>query len=163
MKKITAIYFDMDGTIADMYSFPQWLTDLEAHNPRPYAIAKPMLHMSTLARQINALTANGINMGIISWLSKTGTPQFNIEVTKTKRKWLKTHLASVCFKDIAIIEYGIPKSTINTQTEGICILFDDEEKNRIEWENARPDNLAFAPNEINKVLKNILKNFSKTP
>ena len=162
MEKITAIYFDMDGTIADLYGSPQWLADLEAHNPRPYAIAKPMHHMSSLARQINTLTANGINMGIISWLSKTGTPQFNTAVTEVKRKWLKTHLASVCFNDIAIIEYGIPKSTANTQTEGICILFDDEEKNRIEWENARSNNLAFAPNEINKVLKNILKNFSKT-
>ena len=30
-----AIWFDMDGTIADLYGDPDWLAKLRAYNPAP--------------------------------------------------------------------------------------------------------------------------------
>ena len=44
-----AIYFDMDGTIADLYGVSGWLADLEAENVRPYAEAKPLINLALLA------------------------------------------------------------------------------------------------------------------
>jgi len=41
-----AIYFDMDGTIADFYSVENWLEDLRMENVAPYILAKPMLATS---------------------------------------------------------------------------------------------------------------------
>lgn len=127
---IKAIYFDMDGTIADLYGVEGWLDDLIAENTRPYAEAKPLLNLSQLARYIHKAQKMGYIVGVISWLSKSGTPEYNKAVTEVKREWLKKHLPSVEWDEIHIVEYGTPKSTCRT-----CpgILFDDEERNLKEW------------------------------
>ena len=127
---IKAIYFDMDGTIADLYGVEGWLDDLIAENTRPYAEAKPLLNLSLLARYIHKAQKMGYIVGVISWLSKSGTPEYNKAVTEVKRDWLKKHLPSVEWDEIHIVEYGTPKSTCRT-----CpgILFDDEERNLKEW------------------------------
>ena len=142
-----AIYFDMDGTIADLYGVDGWLADLEAHNPRPYAEAKVMHNMSALARVIHKAQRKGVKVGIISWLSKTATEDYNKAVDKAKRKWLKKHLKSVRFDEIHIVPYGTPKSTV-AQYGGI--LFDDEERNRLEWGEG-----AYTPEKIFEIFQKI--------
>ena len=129
--KMTTINFDMDGTIADLYGVENWLDDLIASNTRPYEIAKPLLNLSALARRLNTLQRQGYRIAIISWLSKSGTAEYNKAVTKAKIDWLTTHLASVRFDEIHIVEYGTPKQNfLHNPTD---ILFDDEEKNRLAW------------------------------
>lgn len=125
-----AIYFDMDGTIADLYGVEGWLDDLIAENVRPYAEAKPLLNLSLLARYIHKAQAKGYTVGVISWLSKSGTPSYNEAVTAVKREWLAKHLPSVEWDEIHIVEYGTPKSTCRTCPS---ILFDDEQRNLDEW------------------------------
>ena len=49
------IWFDMDGTIADLYAVENWLPMLRASDPTPYAMAKPMLRLSALAYMLNGL------------------------------------------------------------------------------------------------------------
>ena len=127
---IKAIYFDMDGTIADLYGVEGWLADLEAENVRPYAEAKPLLNLSLLARYIHKAQAKGYMVGVISWLSKYGSDAYNEAVTVAKLEWLAKHLPSVEWDEIHIVEYGTPKSTCRTYPG---ILFDDEEKNLKEW------------------------------
>lgn len=125
-----AIYFDLDGTIADLYGVEGWLADLEAENVRPYAEAKPLLNLSLLARYIHKAQAKGYTVGVISWLSKCGSDAYNEAVTAVKREWLAKHLPSVEWDEIHIVKYGTPKSTCRT-----CpgILFDDEQRNLDEW------------------------------
>ena len=125
-----AIYFDMDGTIADLYGVSGWLADLEAENVRPYAEAKPLLNLSLLARYIHKAQRMGYTVGVISWLSKCGSDSSNEAVTVAKREWLAKHLPSVEWDEIHIVKYGTPKSTCRT-----CpgILFDDEQRNLDEW------------------------------
>jgi hypothetical protein len=140
MKK--AIYFDMDGTIANLYAVDGWLNDLVAENTRPYALAVPMVNMSLLARRLNALQKAGYTIGIISWLSKNGTKAYGDKVAKVKKQWLKKHLASVHFDEIQIVAYGTPKETL-----GAGIIFDDEEHNRIHWGEG-----AYEPKDIFTIL-----------
>jgi len=142
------IYFDMDGTIADLYGVQGWLADLEAHNPRPYEEAQVMHNMSALARALNTAQSKGARIGIISWLSKTATEDYNKAVEKAKRKWLKKHLKSVQFDEIHIVPYGTPKSSV---AKSVGILFDDEERNRAEWSKGR----AYPPEKIFEILKEI--------
>jgi hypothetical protein len=142
------IYFDMDGTIADLYAVDGWLADLEAHNTRPYAEARVMHNMSALARLLNKAQTNGIRIGVISWLSKSGTDSYNKAVAKVKRKWLKKHLKSVRFDEIYIVPYGTPKSTV---ARDVGILFDDEKRNRLEWTKGS----AYAPEKIFEILKKL--------
>lgn len=122
------IYFDMDGTLANFYGVSGWLDDLQKSNPRPYKEAEPLFNFRVFAKELHKVQQKGYKIGIISWLSKTGTDEYNKVVTETKEKWLKKHLPSVKFDEIHIVKYGTPKSTC-----GNGILFDDEEPNRKEW------------------------------
>jgi len=64
------IWFDMDGTIADLYGVNGWLEMLIAEDTTPYAIARPLVNLSQLARKLNTLQRAGYEIGIISWGSK---------------------------------------------------------------------------------------------
>lgn len=122
------INIDMDGTIANFYGVNGWLTDLENENVRPYAIAKPLFDMTALASILNKLQNKGYIINIISWLSKTGSKDFDKKVTKTKKEWLNRYLSNVKFDNIYIVPYGTPKHNISSG-----ILFDDEKNNRDNW------------------------------
>lgn len=142
------IFFDMDGTIADLYGVENWLDYLIAKDALPYEIAKPLLRLSALARVLNRLQKEGYRIGIISWLAKNSTENYDEDVARAKREWLKKHLASVDFNEINIVKYGTPKQTFAKTDEDI--LFDDEEKNRKEWTGK-----AFDVNEILEILKGL--------
>lgn len=121
------IYLDMDGTIANLYGVENWLEDLINSNSRPYEVAEKMVDESTL----EALLRSGFELGIISWLSKNGTKEYNREVRKAKRNWLKANYPNIKFSEIHIVKYGTPKSKVANEKN--AILFDDEERNRDEW------------------------------
>lgn len=137
------INFDMDGTIANLYGVANWLDYLTNEDVYPYANAKPLVNMNVLARTLNKLKAKGYKINIISWLSKTGSAEYDKAVTKAKKKWLSKHLASVEFDNIFIVPYGTPKQTL---ADGI--LFDDEAPNRENWNGK-----AFDVDNILGILK----------
>ena len=142
----TTIFFDMDGTIADLYGVENWLDYLIASDALPYEIARPLIRLNALARVLNRLQKQGYKVGVISWLAKNSNTDYDEKVTKAKKEWLKKHLASVNFDEIHIVKYGTPKQTF-AKTEN-DILFDDEEKNRNDWTGK-----AFDVNEIIEILK----------
>lgn len=125
------IWFDMDGTIADLYGYDNWLPLIRSGSTEPYANAKPLVHMPTFARKCNELRKSGYNIGVISWTSKCGSEEYNKAVAYAKAEWLVKHMPSVMFDSIIVCDYGTPKSTYADNGD---ILFDDEEPNRIEWE-----------------------------
>ena len=125
------INFDMDGTIADLYGVENWLDYLINENAFPYENAKPLVRLNTLARKLNNLQKNGYDLAIISWLSKCGTEEYNNRVTEVKKAWLEKHLPSVVWDRITIVPYGTPKE--NFCNNPLDILFDDEERNRVNW------------------------------
>lgn len=143
------IWWDMDGTIADLYAVENWLPKLRAEDPAPYAEARVLWNMSQLARLMNRVQLMGYKLGIISWTSKGGSASYNEAVKQAKLEWLKKHLASVKFDHITVVSYGTPKSLVMDTEDDI--LFDDEEKNRDEWLGQ-----AFEPNDMIKVLKHLL-------
>ena len=142
------IYFDMDGTIANLYGVENWLAKLQNKDASPYADAIPLVRLATLARLLNTLQRKGHEIGIVSWLAKNSTEEYDKEVTNAKMKWLKTHLKSVHFDEIHIVEYGTPKHEIVKDKNGI--LFDDEEPNRKNWKGT-----AYDVDNIIEVLKGI--------
>ena len=144
----TTIFFDMDGTIADLYGVENWLDYLIASDALPYEIAKPLIKLNALARILNRLQKQGYKIGVISWLAKNSNETYDEQVTKAKKEWLKKHLTSVTFDEIHIVKYGTPKQTFaKTKND---ILFDDEEKNRNDWTGK-----AFDVDSIIEILKGI--------
>jgi hypothetical protein len=143
------IWWDMDGTIANLYAVENWLPMLRAEDTTPYEEAEVMWNMSQLARLMNRIQKLGYKLGIISWTSKGGSDCYNAEVANAKMAWLKVHLASVQFDEVCIVKYGTPKSLV-MQTEN-DILFDDEEGNRDAWLGE-----AYEPEMMIKVLKTLM-------
>ena len=141
------IFFDMDGTIADLYGVENWLEYLINNDEYPYTNAKPLVNLNSLARILNRLQRSGYRIGIISWLAKNSNNEYDEKVTAAKVKWLKKHLASVQFDEINIVNYGTPKETFNNNND---ILFDDEEPNRNNWTGR-----AFNVNNIIEILKSL--------
>lgn len=143
------IYFDMDGTIANLYGVNNWLDMIINNDETPYRIAEPMVRMNVLARVLNNLIKKGWTIGIVSWLAKNSNSEYDKKVTEAKLNWLKTHLKSVQFEEIHIVPYGTPKHEIVNNPNGI--LFDDEEPNRTNWKGT-----AYNVNEIIETLKAIV-------
>ena len=142
------IYFDMDGTIANLYGVNGWLESIINRDASPYTNAEPMVRMNSLARVLNNLIKRGYKVGIVSWLAKNSTEEYDKAVTEAKLNWLKTHLKSVEFEEIHIVPYGTPKHEIVENPNGI--LFDDEEPNRTKWLGT-----AYNVDEIIETLKGL--------
>ena len=148
MKK--QIWFDMDGTLGNLYAIPDWLDRLRAEDPSPYAEAAVLHNMSQLARKLNQLQKAGWQLGIVSWLSKVSSAAYDEAVTAAKLSWLDNHLHSVHFDIIHIVAYGRNKWELCGK-DGI--LFDDEEKNRTAWANG----YAYHPDNMMKILDELLR------
>lgn len=124
------IWFDMDGTIADLYGVGNWLEMLIAHDETPYAIAKPVVNLSVLARLMNKVQRKGFEICIVSALAKDSTAEYDERVRNAKIKWLANHLKSVHFDEIRFVPYWYTKNDVNT---GADVLFDDEERHLEKW------------------------------
>lgn len=143
------IWFDMDGTLADLYAVDGWLDCLRNEDVMPYEQAKVMHNMAYLARLLNAVQRKGHEIGIISWTSKGGSDRYNFAVRLVKQLWLMEHLPSVNWDYVQIVPYGTNKY----ETCGGGILFDDEQGNRTAWQGE-----SYEPTEIIKILKKVLDN-----
>ena len=124
------IWFDMDGTIVDLYGVENWLEMLIAHDETPYAIAKPIVNLSVLARLMNKVQRKGFEICIVSALAKDSTAEYDERVRNAKIKWLANHLKSVHFDEIRFVPYWYTKNDVNTGTD---VLFDDEERHLEKW------------------------------
>ena len=149
MKQLNVtINFDMDGTIANLYGVENWLPMLENHIETPYAVAPPLVRLCTLARVLNRLQREGYRLAVISWLAKGSNADYDERVTNAKLEWLAKHLPSVHWDRITIIEHGTPKE--NFCETPFDILFDDEAKNRENW-----NGIAFDVEDIMGILKTL--------
>lgn len=142
------ICFDMDGTIANLYGVDNWLTMLIQHDATPYKEAKVLINMNSFARVLNKLQRMGYEIGIISWLAKNSTADYDEKVKQAKLAWLNKHLHSVHFDFIEIVSYGTDKNIVCT--DSVDILFDDEQGNRENWNGK-----AYDVNNIIEVLKGL--------
>ena len=146
------IYFDMDGTIADLYAVDNWLESLRAYSAEPYTCAAPMQDLRQFARLLNRLQNNGYRIGIISWLSKDSTCEYDDAVRAAKKRWLAQHLPSVVWDEIHLVKYGTPKHFCCQDKAGI--LFDDDEHIRGLWNKY---GTAYDVDDIIEILKSFLE------
>ena len=141
----------MDGTICNLYEVENWLPKLVNSDPTPYEEAKPMVNMKDLSGLLKDLQHMGIRIGIVSWLAKNSTKEYDKAVRTAKKNWLKENI-DITFDEIHIVKYGTRKDYIVRDKNGI--LFDDELNNRNKWRG-----LAIDPTEedINEVLRKLMR------
>lgn len=144
------IYFDMDGTIADLYNVENWLPKLRAENPSPYVEAEAMVDTGELQLYLSILQNRGCKLGVISWLSKGSSKSYDKMVRKAKKNWLRENLPEITFDETHFVKYGTRKDYIAKDKDGI--LFDDSEEVRNNWRG-----IAVNPNteDIIEFLKKV--------
>ena len=130
-----AIYFDMDGTIADLYGFEGWLDMLHAEDTTPYEMCEPCVDMIELAELLNEFIQLGIRIGVISWAAMGGSKQYGREVKKAKRRWCEQYLD--CVSEFHVVKYGTPKHYVRKEKDSV--LVDDDEKVRKAWKGETID------------------------
>ena len=133
-KKLKMICFDLDGTIADLYNVPDWLPKLRSEDPSPYCDACPMWHMEKLASILREIQNVGIEIRIISWLSKDSSEEYKEATRQAKREWLEKY--DFPFDFFHGVQYGATKADsirkyLSEDEE--AILIDDNAKVRAGW------------------------------
>ena len=144
----TTIYFDMDGTIADLYNVKDWLSRLRQEDETPYIEAKPMINAILFQTLVNTIKHKGYKVGVITWTSKGARAEYNKRIAHAKKQWLRDTFPHIVWDEIHIIKYGINKSSVAFNPKGI--LFDDNTHVRNEWHG-----VALPPEMIEKTLKSL--------
>ena len=125
------IVFDMDGTITDFYGVEGWLDDLNASNPRPYEVAKPLVDMVVLNELLKLLKAQGWTICVTSWLSNGSSKDFDKLVRIAKRNWLAKY--DFPYDEIHLVKYGTTKANCTRHHKGYQVLVDDNADVRKGW------------------------------
>lgn len=148
MAKVRMICFDMDGTIADLYGVQGWLEDLRNENTRPYEQAEPMWNMQELAKVLENLQNQGVEIRVITWLSKDSSEEYKEKTRQAKIEWLEK--VGFPYDKFHGVAYGTTKANAirkYLEQEELAILIDDNAKVRQGW------NMG---NTINPTTENII-------
>ena len=128
------ICFDMDGTIADLYKVPNWLISLRNFDPYPYRQANPMWDMEELVSLLHQLQNTGVEIRIITWLSKDSNPDYDRAVRQAKKEWLMKY--DFPCDHFHGVRYGATKADSVRKYLGegeTAVLIDDNAKVRQGW------------------------------
>lgn len=133
---IKAIYWDMDGTIADLYGFDGWLEMLHNENVKPYAECGDLVDTEELFWLLNAFVARGVTVGVISWGAMGGSREYCKATKKAKREWINARYPDI-FSEFHVVKYGTPKHHVRNIEDSI--LVDDNAEVRNAWKGATID------------------------
>ena len=136
-ENMKAIYFDMDGTIADLYGVDGWLEMLHNEDTTPYWKARPLVNMKELNSVLHKLQAVGFVLGVISWGALGGSAEYTREVKKVKRFWLAHFCPILADGEIHVVKYGTPKHKVAREKDSI--LVDDNAEVRAAWKGETVD------------------------
>lgn len=118
------IYFDLDGTIADLYGFNDWLTYLQNEQTDPYAGAGLLVDGEQLRNFLAAGKAAGVLFGVVSWGAKNASKDYQKAIRRAKIDWLKKNNLLKYFDELHVVKYGTPKNRAAKNRTGV--LIDDE-------------------------------------
>lgn len=135
---IKMLCFDMDGTVADLYNYKNWLEKIRSDNPEPYEKAAPMWDMKKLTELLYKIQKKGIEVRIVTWLSMNSSEGFKQKTRQAKKKWLAAQ--GFPYDKFHGIQYGRTKADAVRKAlaaEDEAILIDDNEKIRQGWSLGR--------------------------
>jgi len=117
------IYFDLDGTVYDLYSVANWEYKLRHSDASVFTDGRAMTDMAVLGKRLQ-----DVEIGVITWLPKESTQEYRDECTQKKLYWIAENMPYVT--EIHVLEYGTPKHSVGTIED---ILVDDNAKVLEDW------------------------------
>lgn len=148
-----AIYFDMDGTIYDLYNVENWLDMLHAEDATAYTCGNAMYDMAELNELMEKFIALGFVIGVISWSAMGGSKEYNRATRAAKKMWIEQNLP--CVSEFHVVKYGTPKHQVRNIKNSI--LVDDNAEVRAAWKGQTVD----ANKNILEELQNLLDKMGK--
>lgn len=127
--KMVKVWFDMDGTIADLYGQENWLKRLRDNDASIFTELEPMVDVSRLMRDILNLKDSfdiEISVGVITWTPMEATYKYHKQCELTKLDWLDYYTPMAFESDYTFfaLPYGTPKQSVVNKS-GLHILIDD--------------------------------------
>lgn len=128
MKKI---YFDMDGTVYDLYGMDNWLEMLRNEEKGAFTLGNALVNMDELKEVCLRLIAKGYQIGIITWLPMGASLEYCEICTKEKREWAEKNMPYI--SEFYALEYGVPKQYAPARRAAEMWLVDDNKEVREMW------------------------------
>ena len=128
MKKI---YFDMDGTVYDLYGMENWLEMLRNEEKGAFTLGNALVNMDELKEVCLRLIAKGYQIGIITWLPMGASLEYCEICTKEKREWAEKNMPYI--SEFYALEYGVPKQYAPAKRAKEMWLIDDNKEVREMW------------------------------
>lgn len=128
MKKI---YFDMDGTVYDLYGMENWLEMLRNEEKGAFTLGNALVDMVALKEVCLKLIAKGYQIGIITWLPMGASLEYCEVCTKEKRRWAENNMPYI--SEFYALEYGVPKQYAPARRAAEMWLVDDNKEVREMW------------------------------
>lgn len=151
MSKI--VYFDMDGTVYDLYNVPQWLELLRSEQEQAFSLGKPLVDMKALAIVCNELINGGWQIGVITWLPMQASADYNDRCTKVKKEWQEKHMPYVSQFHAQI--YGVPKQKAVKKSKTMVLVDDNNEVGQM-WATPKQRKHIDAKGDIIVELRKLL-------
>jgi len=127
------IWFDMDGTVADLYNRQNWLGLLETESPI-FADLDPICDIEELARLCTKLFSIGYRIGIITWLPAHASADYRTTCTADKNAWLAQNMPYIT--EVHTLPYGTPKQNAGFDRGTYNYLVDDNNEIIHTWEQS---------------------------
>ena len=123
-----SIWFDMDGTIAELYKVEGWLTSLREKDWAVYDRCIPRHNYQRINNAIEALIENGWQVGVITWASNGIDWGKELDaIAEIKFNWLCKFFPALANGKFACIPYGYSKADF---------LEEDEEASQVSIETS---------------------------
>ena len=130
------VYFDMDGTVYDLYNLPDWLVKLR-NEISPFLDTESLVDIKTMAHLINVLKIQGNTFGIITWLPRDASERFEETCADDKAAILERDFGTDTFDTFEAIKFGTPKhTTVGRPLTREDVLIDDNWEVLSEWTEA---------------------------
>ena len=149
------IILDMDGSMFDLYGVEDWLEKLQRRDHLVYRQARPMFDSVLAQNQMQSLKQKGYTFIICSWLSKTGTKDFDFKIRMVKREALMRTTGIKYYSEIHLVKYGTSKNRY--MKEKGAILFDDNKEIRERWEKEGGISIDASKVNLNEFLASLLR------
>lgn len=133
------IWFDMDGTIYDLYKIPGWLDALRANEMNIFSLDDMgRKSLPRIREAVRALMDAGWQVGIITWAPmhiEACTPVFD-DCWLEKKHWIDRNFPELADCTFNCVEYGDPKQNWVEDDSVLNILVDDNKLVRENWRKA---------------------------
>ena len=133
---MNTIWFDMDGTIYELYRIPNWLERVREMDASVFSDGFPRNEYERIDIAVEALIEQGWQVGVITWAPKGATMEEVNEVGEVKFDWLCRYFPALSNGHFACIPYGESKAQfLEEMGDGyeVNYLVDDNKEVRHEW------------------------------